>query len=119
MMLLMRNQVNEFAPGCDHTVVRLDDALVDLVRRRAIACAAVRYADDSLAELRYWDASPECIGSLYPEAAASLEGMLGRGDGWAALDDDALGQFEAAGPEVHPFRLGPLRISGDDLRAPE
>ena len=96
MILLMRNTVNEFVPGCDYTAVKLDDALIDLVRRRAIACAAVRLADDSLAELRYWDASPQCIESLDPQVEESVEDALVQGDGWAILDDNALGSFEEA-----------------------
>jgi hypothetical protein len=96
MILIMRNTVSEFVPGHDWTAVRLDAAVIDAIRRRAIACAAVRLADGSLAELRYWDASPQCIGSPDPETAESVEEALDKGDGWAVLDDDALGSFEEA-----------------------
>ena len=64
--------------------------------RRAIACAAVRLADDSLAELRYWDASPECVASPDPETAESVEAALDMGGGWAILEDSSLGTFEPA-----------------------
>ena len=96
MILVMKNMVNEFVPGCDYTAVKVDAAIVDLLRRRAIACAAVRMADGSLAELRYWDAGPQCIGALDPDVQESVEEDLNQVDGWAILDDDALGSFDAA-----------------------
>ncbi len=92
----MRNLANEFVPGCDYTVVRLDIALVALVAKRAAACRDVRSADGSLAELLYWDASPECVGSPDPEKAESIEDALERGGGWTLLDDAGLGSFEPA-----------------------
>lgn len=96
MILITRNHLNEFVPACDYTMVKLDAAVIDLVRRRAIACAAVRLADGSLAEVRYWDASPQCVGSLDPDIQESVEEALEQGDGWAVLDEDALGAFDAA-----------------------
>jgi hypothetical protein len=93
MVLLMKNIVSEFVPGCDHTVVRLDEALAVLIARRVIASQAVRLADESVAELRYWDASPICVGSPDPKTEESIEEVLDSGDGWAVLEDDALGSF--------------------------
>jgi hypothetical protein len=95
MILLMRNYTNEFVPGCEHTAVRLDAAPVDTIARRAKAAIRAREDDGSLAEVRYWDASPWCIGSPDPETAEAIEEALGS-DGWAVLDDGALGSFEDA-----------------------
>ena len=53
MILVMRNEVDEFVPGHDWTVVRLDAALVGRIAARARACRAMREADPSLAEARY------------------------------------------------------------------
>ena len=96
MILLMRNHLNEFAPGHDWTAARLDAAAIDAVRRRAIAGQAVRLADGSIAELRYWDAAVQCVGSPDPETEESIEEALDHGDGWAVIDDGALGAFEPA-----------------------
>jgi hypothetical protein len=96
MILLMRNHLNEFVPGCDCTAVRLDEATIDAIRRRAIAAAAVRLADGSAAEVRYWDASATCVGSPDPATEESVEGALGRGDGWAVIEDGALGAYGPA-----------------------
>ena len=95
MILLMRNTVNEFVPGCDYTVVRIDPALIESIAARKKQLIAMKMADASLAEVRFWDASPECIGSLDPEAP-DIEDALERGDGWAVVEDDALGSFDAA-----------------------
>ena len=55
MILLMRNTLNEFCPGCDYSSVRLDATLANVIARRAVACRAANLTDDSLAESRYWD----------------------------------------------------------------
>jgi hypothetical protein len=89
MILLMRNHVSEFVPGCDYTAVRSDAELVVAIARRAGQCLRMRVSDGSLAEARYWDASPECVGSPDPETAEPIEEALERGDGWAVLDDNA------------------------------
>ncbi len=96
MILLMKNHVNEFVPGCDYTVVSVDAALVEMIAKRAASCLAMRSADGSLAELRYWDASPQCVGLPDPETAEPIEDALEEGDGWAVLDDGALGEVELA-----------------------
>ena len=97
MILLMRNTVNEFVPGCDLTLVRVDAALVGIVAQRARQCARARQEDRSLAELRFWDQSPQCILMWLEAGAADAAGKaLQTGDGWAVLGDDALGSFEAA-----------------------
>ena len=96
MILLMRNHVDEFVPGHDYTAVRLDATLAGLNARRAVACRASRLAEDSLAEARYWDASPICVGSPDPDMEGSIEQALHRGDGWAVLEDGALGAYEPA-----------------------
>ena len=97
MILVMRNQVlNEFIPGHDYTVVNLDTALVKAIAARIAAGKTMHLTDGFMAEVRYWDASPECVGSLDPETVESIEEALDAGDGWAILDDDALGSFEEA-----------------------
>jgi hypothetical protein len=96
MILLMKNQVNEFVPGCDWTAVQVDRPLVEAIAARACLCRQWRKADGSLAELRFWDANPQCIESPDPETAEASEDALNGGDGWAVLDDNALGTFEAA-----------------------
>src|ERR1035437_2850632 len=96
MILVTRNHASEFASGCDYTVVRLDAALVEAIAARARQCRRMREQDGSLAEIRHWDASPQCIGSLDHETAASIDEALDEGDGWAVMGDDALGAFEAA-----------------------
>ena len=96
MILLMRNRLNEFVPGHDYTMVKLDAALIETIARRVTTSGTMRAADSSLAELRYWDASPQCVGALNPDTAESMEEALDRGNGWAILDDDALGSFEEA-----------------------
>jgi len=95
MILVMRNHMNEFVPGHDWTAVRLDAALIETVKGRAIACAAVRLADDSIAEIRYWDASARCVASPDPKTAEAVERALDKGDGWAVMEDGALGSFDA------------------------
>ena len=96
MILLMRNTTSEFVPGHDWTAVRMDAAIIDLIRRRATACLAVRWADESIAELRYWDVGAVCVASPDPDAAEAVEAALGRGGGWAAMEDGALGSFDEA-----------------------
>ena len=97
MILIMRNQVlNEFVPAHDYTVVKLDAALGETIAQRALASRAMRLTDGFLAEIRYWDASPQCIASPDPETFEAIEGELDRGNGWALLDDDSLGSFEEA-----------------------
>ena len=97
MILVMRNQVlNEFIPGHDYTVVRLDAALVETIAARIASSKKMRLTDGFMAEIRYWDASPQCVGSPDPETVESIEDELDQGDGWAILDDDALGSFEPA-----------------------
>jgi hypothetical protein len=96
MILLMRNHVDEFFPGCDYTAVKLDAALLGTIRTRAMASSAVRWTDESLSELHYWDASPQCIGSLDADIQESIDAELDRGDGWTVLSDNALGSFKEA-----------------------
>ena len=96
MILVMRNEVDEFVPGHDWTVVRLDAALVGRIAARARACRAMREADLSLAEARYGDDAAECVASPDPDTEDSIERALERGDGWAVLEDDALGGYEEA-----------------------
>jgi hypothetical protein len=107
MILLMRNHVGEFVPGCDWTVVRLDAELVVAIARRAGQCLRMRVSDGSLAEARYWDASPECVGSPDPETAEPIEEALERGDGWAVLDDNAMGAFEVAKADCTQMAITP------------
>lgn len=97
MILLMRNHANEFVPGCDLTLVRMDAALVGIIADRARQCARAEREDRALAELRFWDPSPTCI-LLWVggDVAEAVEQALEEGDGWAVLDDGALGPFEAA-----------------------
>jgi len=96
MILLMRNHVNEFVPGCDYTAVKVDATLIEAITRRMETCRAILVADGSLAELRFWDASPQCTGSLDPETESVIEDELDRCGGWAVLDDSALGSFKGA-----------------------
>lgn len=94
MILVMRNLSNEFLPGHDWTAVRLDGETIGLAKRRAMAAAALRRADGSAAELRYWDASAWCVASPDPLTAEDVERALDDGDGWAVMGDGALGSFE-------------------------
>ncbi len=96
MILLMRNHVDEFVPGCDYTAVNMDSALVETITQRAASCRLMRVRDSSLAELRYWDASPRCIGSLVPAMEATIEEALERGGGWAVMGDGAISSFSEA-----------------------
>jgi len=97
MKLILQNScVNEFLPGCDFTVVNMDFALVAVIAKRVAVCQAMLDADRSLAELRYWDASPQCIGSLVPSMESAIEHDLDQGGGWAVLDEDSLGSFKEA-----------------------
>ena len=96
MTLLMRNHVGEFVPGCDWTAVKVDRSLAELIAARACLCRQWRKADASLAELRFWDASPRCIGTPDPDAEEAIGDALTQGDGWAVLGDDSLGSHELA-----------------------
>ena len=62
MKLLLQNHCsNEFLPGCDATVVDIDDGLVALAMKRAEAFRQLAKADPSLSAVRYWDDHPACI----------------------------------------------------------
>lgn len=94
MILIMRNHVGEFVPGRDQTVVRLNAALIEAVAARVMMGRRLRELDTSLAELRYWDASPQCIESLDRDVEEAIEAALESSDGWTVLNDAALGSFE-------------------------
>ena len=96
MILIMRNHVGEFVPGCDHTVIPITHDWVVEVGRRARQCLRMQKSDILLAELRYWDASLECVKSLAPEMEEAIEEALDSSDGWAVLDERVLGPFDAA-----------------------
>jgi hypothetical protein len=95
MILLMRNHVGEFVPGCDYTVVRLEPALIRGITRRVAAFLARDPVVGAVAEIRYWDINAECMSAPDPEKAEAIEDALDRGDGWAILNEAAVGPFDA------------------------
>ena len=95
MILLMRNHVDEFVPGCGYTAVRIDRRLVETVARRAAACRAMLDGDPSLADASYWDTGPRCMQPRGADAADGIERTLDHGDGWAVVDDAVVDGLEA------------------------
>lgn len=95
MILLMRNHVGEFVPGCDYTAVRIDKCLVEAVARRAARCRAMLDDDPSLADAGYWDSRPRCMQPSGTDVIEDIEDALDEGDGWAVMDDAVLDGLEA------------------------
>jgi len=94
MIMLMRNHVGDFEPGCDYTAVKLDAPLVEAIARRAMACRSMLADDPSLADASYWDPSPKGMRAR-DDAAEAIERALDDGDGWALLDDSLMEGLEA------------------------
>ncbi len=91
MTLLLKNHLNEFVSGHDWTTVKLDAALVAEIARRAQRGMDLLAQDRSVSETRYWDASPQCIGSADPETEEDISNAIEEGDGWSIVEDNALG----------------------------
>jgi hypothetical protein len=106
MMLVVRNHVGEFVPGCEHTVVRIDADVVNVIARRAAACRAMCAVDPSSAEVRFWDDRPVCVESPDPEREEHVEHALDRDDGWSVLEDELVGTFGAARIDVTQMVIG-------------
>lgn len=95
MKLLLRNHCsNEFLPGCECTVVQVDQELLDLVARRAESFRQLRLEDTPLAGIRWWDGRPRCFSVDEAMAAritgdreAQIEDWLEERGGWALLPD--------------------------------